>query len=60
MFGLKNLFKKPDPQIDILKDQKARQERMAARLEAIKKEMGRSYILHPDNAAHRLEKPRPI
>ena len=60
MFGLKKLFKKPELEIDVLKDQKARQERMAARIEAIKKEMGRSYILHPDNAAHRLEKPRPI
>lgn len=60
MFGFKNLFKKPEPKIDILEGQKARQERMAARLESIKKEMGRSYILHPDNAVHRLEKPRPI
>lgn len=60
MFGLKKLFKKQQPEFDVLAGQKERQERMQTRIEAIKKEMGRAYILHPDNAAHRLEKPRPI
>lgn len=60
MFGLEKLFKKPEPQFDVMADSKARQERMAMRIESIKKEMGKAYILHPANAAQKLEKPRPV
>lgn len=35
-------------------------ERNAARIEAIKKEMGEKYILHPSHMKHRLNEPRPV
>lgn len=36
------------------------QERNAARIEAIKKEMGEKYILHPSHKKGRLDEPRPV
>ena len=35
-------------------------ERNAKRIEAIKKEMGEKYILHPSHTKHRLNEPRPV
>ena len=35
-------------------------ERNAKRIEAIKKEMGEKYILHPSHTKHRLDEPRPV
>ena len=35
-------------------------ERNAERIEAIKKEMGEKYILHPSHMKHRLNEPRPV
>lgn len=35
-------------------------ERNAARMEAIKKEMGATYILHPSHKKSRLDEPRPV
>ena len=36
------------------------QQRNAARIEAIKKEMGEKYILHPSHKKSRLDEPRPV
>ena len=35
-------------------------ERNAERIEAIKKEMGEKYILHPSHMKSRLNEPRPV
>ena len=35
-------------------------ERNAARIEAIKAEMGTKYILHPSHMKSRLDEPRPV
>ena len=35
-------------------------ERNAARIEAIKQEMGEKYILHPSHMKSRLNEPRPV
>lgn len=35
-------------------------ERNAARIEAIKKEMGERWILHPSHTKSRLDEPRPV
>ena len=35
-------------------------ERNAKRIEAIKREMGERYILHPSHKKHRLDEPRPV
>ena len=35
-------------------------ERNAARIEAIKKEMGTKWILHPSHTKTRLDEPRPV
>lgn len=35
-------------------------ERNAARLEAIKQQMGEKYILHPVHTKHKLSEPRPV
>lgn len=35
-------------------------ERNEKRMEQIKSDMGAQYILHPDNAKHRLDTPRPV
>lgn len=35
-------------------------ERNAARIEAIKKEMGDKWILHPNHKKQRLQEPRPV
>lgn len=35
-------------------------ERNAARIEAIKKEMGEKYILHPSHMKSKLNEPRPV
>jgi hypothetical protein len=35
-------------------------ERNAKRIEAIKKEMGSKYILHPSHKKSRLDEPRPV
>lgn len=35
-------------------------ERNAKRIEAIKKEMGEKYILHPSHMKSRLNEPRPV
>ena len=36
------------------------QQRNAARIEAIKKEMGEKYSLHPSHKKSRLDEPRPV
>lgn len=35
-------------------------ERNAERIEAIKREMGEKWILHPSHQAHKLNTPRPV
>lgn len=35
-------------------------ERNATRMEAIKREMGDKYILHPNHKKQRLQQPRPV
>lgn len=54
-------FKKeatPTPQM--LLQMEGMAERNAARMEAIKKEMGEKYILHPSHMKSRLDEPRPV
>lgn len=54
-------FKKeatPAPQM--LLQMEGMAERNAARMEAIKKEMGEKYILHPSHMKSRLTEPRPV
>ena len=54
-------FKKeatPTPQM--LLQMEGMAERNAARIEAIKKEMGEKYILHPSHMKSRLDEPRPV
>lgn len=38
----------------------ARRKRNEKRIEAIKKEMGEKYILHPSHTKSRLDEPRPV
>ena len=38
----------------------ARRKRNEERIEAIKKEMGEKYILHPSHTKTRLDEPRPV
>lgn len=54
----KDVLKAPEPQE--LMCMAGMAERNAARIEAIKKEMGSKWILHPDHMKHRLEEPRPV
>lgn len=54
-------FKKqatPTPQM--LLQMEGMAERNAARIEAIKKEMGDKYILHPSHMKSKLDEPRPV
>ena len=54
-------FKKenaPTPQM--LLQMEGMAERNAARVEAIKKEMGEKWILHPSHMKSRLDEPRPV
>ena len=54
-------FKKeatPTPQM--LLQMEGMAERNAARIEAIKKEMGEKYILHPFHMKSKLDEPRPV
>ena len=54
-------FKKeatPTPQM--LLQMEGMAERNVARMEAIKKEMGEKYILHPSHMKSRLDEPRPV
>lgn len=54
-------FKKdatPTPQMLLCMDGMA--ERNAARMEAIKEQMGTLYILHPDHKKSKLDGPRPV
>ena len=54
-------FKKqvtPTPQM--LLQMEGMAERNAARIEAIKKEMGEKYILHPSHMKSKLDEPRPV
>lgn len=47
----------PSPISDLREGQA---ERNAARLEAIKQEMGEKWILHPSHKAQKLQTPRPV
>ena len=58
MLFRKNSTHRPEPQE--LMCMAGMAERNAARIEAIKKEMGSKWILHPDHMKHRLEEPRPV
>ena len=54
-------FKKdaaPTPQM--LLQMEGMAERNASRIEAIKKEMGEKYILHPSHMKSKLDEPRPV
>ena len=56
-----NNFKRtstPTPQM--LLQMEGMAERNAARIEAIKAEMGDKYILHPNHKKSRLDEPRPV
>jgi hypothetical protein len=58
-----DLFRKgkanqPQPQELLCMDGMA--ERNAARIKAIKDEMGEKWILHPAHMKHKLEEPRPV
>ena len=48
----------PTPQI--LLGMEGMAERNAARIEEIKKQMGKTWILHPDHKKTRLDEPRPV
>ena len=54
-------FKKEStPTPHLLLQMEGMAERNAARIEAIKKEMGEKYILHPSHMKSKLNEPRPV
>lgn len=48
------------PPCELLTQMEGMAERNQVRLEAIKKEMGEKYILHPCHMKSRLDEPRPV
>ena len=48
------------PPCELLAQMEGMAERNQERLEAIKKEMGEKYILHPCHMNSRLDEPRPV
>lgn len=56
-----NKFKKSvEPNASMLLELAELQKRNETRLNAIKKEMGEKYILHPSHMKSRLNEPRPV
>ena len=52
--------KKATPDANMLAEYAQLHERNKARMEAIKEQMGSSYILHPSHKKSRLSEPRPV
>lgn len=52
--------KKATPDVNLLAEYAQLQERNKKRIEAIKEQMGSSYILHPSHKKSRLSEPRPV
>lgn len=60
---LLDIFRKTapaSPTAEELLNQSGMRERNEARIEAIKKEMGEKWILHPAHKKSRLDEPRPV
>jgi len=55
---IRKLVKQPAPVISV--DLDAMRQRNQERIEAIKREMGEKYILHPSHTKSRLDTPRPV
>ena len=55
-----NFKKQATPTPQMLLQMEGMAERNAARIEAIKKEMGEKYILHPSHMKSKLDEPRPV
>ena len=59
MFDLiRKLVKQPAPVVSV--DLDGMRQRNQERIEAIKREMGEKYILHPSHTKSRLDTPRPV
>ena len=57
---IRKLVKQPDTQPILLLNMEGMAERNQQRMEAIKREMGEKYILHPSHTKSRLDTPRPV
>lgn len=57
---IRKFIKPPETTPELLHCMEGMAERNAARIEAIKKEMGTKYILHPSHMKSRLNEPRPV
>ena len=55
---IRKLVKQPAPVISV--DLDAMRQRNQERIEAIKRDMGEKYILHPSHNKSRLDTPRPV
>lgn len=56
-----DLFRKAEtPSVELLAQMDGMAERNAARIQAIKDEMGEKWILHPTHKKSRLQDPRPV
>ena len=55
---IRKLVKQPAPVISV--DLDAMRQRNQERIEAIKRDMGEKYILHPSHTKSRLDTPRPV
>lgn len=56
-----DMFRKAEkPSVDLLAQMDGIAERNAARIKAIKDEMGQTWILHPSHKKSRLQDPRPF
>lgn len=57
---IKRFKKAAEPNATMLSELAELQKRNETRIEAIKKSMGSTYLLHPDNIKSRLDEPRPV
>lgn len=55
---IRKLAKKPQPVVTF--DLDGMRQRNQERIEAIKRDMGEKYILHPSHTTSRLDTPRPV